>query len=269
MPITVGQISITSIKGSALQQPHHVNLQRNGVPGNRRFYLIDQNGLLVNGKRAGKLVQLHADYIEDSHHLSVKFPDGKQVAGTATLTDTAVITNFYGRDVKGVLVHSLWNSALSEIAGMPVQLVYADPNNTAADVHPVTLISAASLEYARTIMHGPASGWGNRFRMLFELKGLKPFEEETWANQKIAIGGAMLKVIGPVPRCVITTQNPNTGVPDFKTLHALKSLRETLVQQNNAFADPLPDSGRLMLGMYATVERPGQISLGNAVTRLD
>src|SRR5699024_1892763 len=265
MSIAVTRINTTPVKGVGLQHPSSVVLGPSGVHGNRRFYLIDDSGALINGKRAGTLVQLRADHDDADNRLTLILPDGEHVSGRVALTNKQVVTNFYGRDVRGTLVRDTWNEAISTLAGMPLRLVWADPATIAVDVHPVTLISTATMAWVRHATAGPKNLWANRFRMLFEIDGLQPFDEETWLDQRINIGQAVCRVIEPVPRCVITTQDPATGQTDVKTKQALRDNRLSLPQQGHAFADPRQESGRLMLGMYAVVKQPGTIRVGDTV----
>ena len=54
---------------------------------------------------------------------------------------------------------------------------------------------------------------------------------------------------GPVPRCVVTTQNPRTGEKDFDTLAALHRLRGENSRKLSTPTAHLPDGGRLVLGV--------------------
>jgi uncharacterized protein YcbX len=54
------------------------------------------------------------------------------------------------------------------------------------------------------------------------------------------------------PRCAQTTINPQTGQRDVDTLRAISSYR------------PSPDR-RIYFGVYATVEQPGMVKVGDRV----
>ena len=41
---TVSRLSIAPVKGMALVHPEEIDLERNGVADNRRFYLVDDLG---------------------------------------------------------------------------------------------------------------------------------------------------------------------------------------------------------------------------------
>jgi uncharacterized protein YcbX len=58
-------------------------------------------------------------------------------------------------------------------------------------------------------------------------------------------------------RCVITTQDPDTGHRDFPTLHVIRQYRG------------LHKGNKLPFGMYAEVIRPGRVSVGDQIVPRD
>jgi MOSC domain-containing protein len=87
--------------------------------------------------------------------------------------------------------------------------------------------------------------------MLFELDGAGAHEEDTWTTFRV--GEARVRVAGPVPRCAVTTQDPDTGVRTLDTLRAITSYRG------------LRDGGKIDFGVYLDVVEPGRVRLGDAV----
>jgi uncharacterized protein YcbX len=245
MPL-VSRLSTTPVKGTALHHPQTVTVTDNGVLENRRFHLVDAQYRLYNGKQHGPLVRLTAEFDADSPHLRLRFPDRPSVEGRAADLK-AVCTDFYGRDVDGHLMEGPWS----------------------ADVHPVTLISSATIEHLRCVTPDGGPLDHRRFRMLVEVDGCDVHEEDTWAGRRVRIGGATLHVVGPVPRCVVTNENPDSGVVDFNTLKAIVRYRGELATDLSTPVAHLPDNGAVILGMYATVEQPGEIALGDRVELLD
>jgi uncharacterized protein YcbX len=92
-----------------------------------------------------------------------------------------------------------------------------------------------------------------RFRMLIELEGGLPHEEDRWVGGRIGLGDTVLQISAPVPRCAMTTHDPETGLRDFDTLRAIKDYRG---QANGK---------DLMFGVWGEVETPGVIRLGDEV----
>lgn len=268
MPV-VSRLSTTPVKGTALHSPPGVQLARDGVADNRRFHLVDARGRLFNGKHHGPLVRIRADYDAGRQHLSLRVPGREPVEGTTAELGAAVVTDFYGRPVPGHRVTGPWDAALSEFVGAPVHLVATDTAGHGVDVHPVTLVSSATIEHLRRVAPGGEVLDHRRFRMLVELDGCDVHEEDTWAGRRVRIGGTTVRVVGPVPRCVVTNEHPDTGEVDFSTLKAIVRYRGELARDLTTPVAHLPDNGAAVLGVYATVEEPGPVAVGDAVEPLD
>jgi uncharacterized protein YcbX len=261
----VSRLSTTPVKGTALHSPATVTVTSNGVTDNRRFHLVDSRRRLFNGKQHGPLVRLTAEYDTPGGHLRLHFPDRLPVEGRATELGEAVRTDFYGRGVDGHLVVGPWSAALSDFVGEEVHLVAVDRPGDAVDVHPVTLVSTATLEHLRTVTPDGRRLDHRRFRMLVEVDGCDVHEEDTWAGRRVRLGGATVRVVGPVPRCVVTNESPDSGAVDFNTLKAIVRYRGELATDLTTPVAHLPDNGAVIFGMYATVEQPGEVSLGDRV----
>jgi uncharacterized protein YcbX len=220
--VRVSRIAIAPVKGLALVHPDEVVLGRRGVAGDRRFYLIDPDGRLINNKSCGELMQIRPELNGDDA-LALHFPDG-DVTGEVALADR-VETSFYGRPVPGRLVDGPWSHAISEHAGRPLRLVRADEPGDAIDrTHVVSVISDGSLR-ALAREAGVDGVDGRRFRMTFELDGCSEHEEDEWIGGEVEVGDARVRITGPVGRCAVTTRNPDSGVSDLDTLRALAGYR--------------------------------------------
>ena len=246
-------LSVTPVKGLALHHPPEVLLEPGvGVAENRRFYLVDARGRLLAGVRHGPLVRVRAEYDPVDEHLALRFPDGRLVEGRVDPAEP-LTTDFYGRSVAGHVVRGHWADALSAYVGRSVRLVRADRPGAACDVHVATLVSRASLAEAGRRAGREAPLDGRRFRMLLEVDGCTPHEEDSWAGRDLRVGEAVLRVPGPVPRCAVTTQDPETGVPDLDTLRVIKGYRG------------VREGRKIDFGVYADVVRGGRVRLGDVV----
>jgi uncharacterized protein YcbX len=254
---SVSRISIAPVKGLALVHPGEVMLEETGVRDNRRFHIVDAEGRRYNQLRNGGLVQVRQRYDAEHARLTLTFPDGS-VADGGVAVDGDVTTDFYGRPVAGSFVRGPWSHALSQWFGRELRLVQSSPGS-AVDRRRghVSLVSNASLaELGRRGGHDGAVD-GRRFRMLFELDGCEAHEEDTWIKRQVRIGHAVVHLRGDVGRCAITTQNPETGVPDFDTLRTLKSYRA--VTHNEV------GKKHLAFGVYGEVVEPGRVAVGDEV----
>jgi uncharacterized protein YcbX len=250
---TVERISITPVKGLGLLHPDVVFLDAGGVGENRRFYLVDDRGRLFNGGRHGPLVQVRPAYDVDSDRLRLEFPDGAIVEGPVEL-DRPVTTNFWDeRRVTGRVVAGPFAEALSQYAGRRLRLVKTDEPGAGYDIHPATLVSQASVDELGRRAGRDGDPDARRFRMLFTLAGCEPHEEDTWIGRTLTLGEAVLRIPGPVPRCVVTTQDPETGIRDLDTLRVVRGYRG------------LRDGRKIDFGIYGDVVEPGRVRLGDSV----
>ncbi|MDQ3859931.1 MAG: MOSC domain-containing protein [Actinomycetota bacterium] len=248
---SVSRLAITPVKGLALDHPEEVFVGWTGVPENRRFFLVDERGRLLNGTRDGPLFRVRAECDAEGKRLALTFPDGLVLDDAVALGDPT-LTPFWSRPVRGRLVEGPWSGALSAFLGRPVRLVRADDPGGGFDDSPVSLLSDASLaELARQA--GEDRVDGRRFRMLVHLAGCAPHEEDSWIGRRLRIGAAVLRVTSHDARCRMTTRNPDTGVRDFDTLRAIKEYRG------------LRDGKAIDFGVYADVVRPGLVRVGDAV----
>jgi uncharacterized protein YcbX len=252
---TVARIWISPVKGLALVERDKILLEGTGVRENRRFHIVDADGRRYNQLRNGALVQIEQEYTDD--RLALRFPDGTVAEGDVELGGE-ITTDFYGRPVPGHLLDGPWSAALSDWAGRPLMLVQSAPG-AAIDRgggH-VSLVSRASL--AELSRHGGYDGPvdGRRFRMLFELDGCEPHEEDTWVKRRVRIGEAVAYLRHDVGRCAITTQNPDTGAPDFDTLRTIRQYRGETANEKGKKHIPF--------GVYGEVVAPGRVAVGDTV----
>lgn len=253
---TVARFNVTPVKSTALHHPDEIRIERWGAVGNRGFFFLDEAGRLFGGSKLGPLVRIHADHDPEADTLSLRFPDGVEVRGPAAGGDETLEVNFWGRPVIARIVEGPWGEHLSRFAGRDLRLARAERPGEGNDVRPITLVSRASVE--ELARQGAAASPLDpaRFRMTIEVDGLAPHEEDTWASRSVQVGEAVLEIGEPVPRCVVTTQDPRTGERDFPTLSVIKRYRG------------VSSDGELLFGVYASVARPGEARVGDAVTML-
>jgi uncharacterized protein YcbX len=254
MPHAV-RFSIAPVRSLGLEHPAEIDLTELGVLEDRRFYLADDTNRLVDRLVVPELVRIATHTNPDGTYLSMTFPDGRIIEDHVRLADP-IETPIHGRTGVGHVVDGPWAAHLSLFTGRPITLVRCDrPGGTRAG-NPASIASDGSLaEFAR---HADLERVDiRRFRMLIELGGATPHEEDTWIGHHIAIGEAILAVTKPVARCAITTQDPDTGARDVDTLRILIDYRG------------LRDGKHADFGVLADVVRPGRVRLGDAVAVLE
>lgn len=250
----VARISIAPVKSLGLVHPPEVLLGGRGVVGDRRFWLLDEEGRLFNGKRGGPMVRIRPEWDEETRSLALRFPDGEVVEGVVELGEP-VAPEMYGQPVPSRRVHGPWQEAISRFVGQPLTLLFAESDaiDRRSGGGAVSLVSRASLERLRAEAGAEAALDGRRFRMLFEIDGVAAHEEDGWLGAEVRVGEATILVNGDVGRCVVTSHDPDRGVTDLDTLGALARYRR------DGATEPLP------FGVYGSVRTPGRVRVDDEV----
>jgi uncharacterized protein len=255
-PIRVTALSTTPVKGLRIGTPASVTLDREGVRGDRRFYLIDDRARMINGKHSGALSEIVAEL--DDERLTLTFADGSRVGGATELGEQ-LETRFFSSVRAARLVRGPFSAAISEHAGEALRLVRAADGASAIDrglEGAVSLISRASLQRLAEEAREPFLD-ARRFRMSIELDGVAPFAEDAWLGRTLQLGDALIAPRGHVGRCIVTSRDPDSGAVDLPTLDLLRAFRSGL-----ATTEPLA------FGIYGEVLQGGTISVGDELELL-
>jgi uncharacterized protein YcbX len=253
---TLARLSVTPVKALRLSHPDEAELTASGIPADRRFFLIDEAAELFDASDHGPLMRIVPAYDPASDHLRLAFADGTVVEGVADRLDERITTDFFGRMVEGRVVLGPFAEALSRDAGRPVRLAQVERDGEGQDVHPLTIVSSASIRDL-AVRGGGGELDARRFRINLEIEGCEPYEEDSWDGELVRIGDATIRVRGQIPRCVVTTLAPDTGEKDFGTLTQIARYRPRIGGR-----------GGLPFGMYAEVVRSGRIRVGDPVEPL-
>jgi hypothetical protein len=237
----VTHLTIAPVKGLRVTDAQELEITPTGPAGDRAFLVVDHDNQLVQTTRTPDLLQVAPRW--DDGVLTLTFPDGTDVSAVPEPGDPAETANYEGRRIGGRLVDGELAAALSEHLGKPVRLLARDPGDRGADDAPVTLMSQASLEAL-------AVPDARRFRMTIAIDGAGAWEEHGWGGRELAAGDAVLRVTEPVPRCVVTTRDPESGSRDHPTLKALANLR---------------GKGDVTFGVWCEVVAPGRVRVGDDV----
>jgi uncharacterized protein YcbX len=247
-------LAITPVKGTRLRPAERIELEREGVRENRRFYVVDARNRMLNAKVLGELQTVVADYSDSERRLALTFPDGRQVVGEIDVGDE-IQTRFFSREAAARVIEGPWSAALSVHLGQPLRLV--EPlDGSAVDRRArgaASLISRASL--SRLAAEGGLDVLDSRrFRMLIEIDGVDAHHEDRWVGRTTRVGEALIAWGGHVGRCLITSRDPETGEIDVPTLDILGDYRGEV-----GGTEPLP------FGIYGRVIEPGSIAVGDTV----
>ena len=254
--LTVSRLSITPVRSFALQHPDSLELGPNGVADDRRYSLHTEDGRVFDATKHGPLVRIRArlDREDGRERLTLHLPNGEVISDDVKLGEPAQL-DIYDRVFTARPVLGPWADAVSAWVGRPLRLYRSERLPDEQDRYAVSIVSQASVEELARQGNDGRPVDSRRFRMLIEVAGAQtPHEEDRWMGEEVAIGEAVVRVVRPDPRCVITTQDPDTGDRDFPTLHVIKEYRG------------LRDGRKLDFGVYADVVRPGRVSVGDRIT---
>jgi uncharacterized protein YcbX len=259
MAARVAALNLTPVKGLRIARHAHVELERGGgVRGDRRFYIVDERGRMVNGKSLGGLHRVLARLL-DGDRLSLEFPDGSTVEADVELGEM-LETSFFSRPRPALVLAGPFAAALSDHLGVAVRVVAPGDGDSAVDRGApagVTLVSAASVA-ALARVAGEAALDARRFRMSIVLEGVAELAEDGWVGREVRVGEARLAFNGHVGRCLVTSRDPESGEIDVPTLDHLRDLRGGEAQTTEPLA----------LGIYGAVLRSGGVSVGDPVEPL-
>src|SRR5436190_8847750 len=107
----VARLNIAPVRSLGLETREEIVLGPTGVAEDRRFYVIDEGGRLVDQLIAAEMVQVAAWTDPDATELRLAFPDGTVVADTVTLGE-AVETHVHGRTAVGHIAEGPWAAEL-------------------------------------------------------------------------------------------------------------------------------------------------------------
>jgi uncharacterized protein len=249
----VSGLAITAVKGTRVRPVERIELGALGARGNRAFYVVDDRGRMVNGKKVGELQAIVADYDPVAGRLGLSFPDGSSAEAPLRHGDT-LMTRFFSIEQEAKLLDGPWAAALSEFIGRPLRLVEPPTAVDRGREGSVSVISRASL-----LRLADAAGVDDvdarRFRMLIEVDGVTAHAEDAWLGRRVRIGPALVAMHGNIGRCLVTSRDPETGEIDLPTLDLLGTYRRELDT-----TEPLP------FGIHGEVLEPGPVALGDPVS---
>jgi len=252
----VAALSATPVKSLHLERLPAAEIDADGIRGDRRLFLLDAHGRMVNAKRHGRLQQVRAELDGgEPLTLTLHVPGAGAVSGPVQAGEL-LESRFYSLRRPAREVVGPFSAVLSEHAGEQLRLVVPADGPSAVDrgrEGAVTLVSRASVRALAELAGQDLDP--RRFRMSIEVEGVEPFAEDGWVGREVRVGQALLRVVGNVGRCIITSRDPDSGVVDVPTLDLLRELRG-------------PDAGTtepLALGVHACVLAGGWVRVGDPV----
>lgn len=239
-----------------------------GLAGDRRWMLVDEAGRFVTRRELPELARI-ATSVEADGCYRLRHSDGEAMlerelapGRTTPVTvwrstvDAIVVENEASRLVSAVSGRRLRFAYMGESSVRPVDPAYARPGDLVsfADGYPILVTSEASLAALNAALDRPVSM--ARFRSNIVLAGdIEPWAEDNWRG--IAIGDMRLRFTKPCSRCLVITQEPETG--ERNEGNAVPMALRRLGKFNREGA---------LFGMNAVPEGMGLLSVGNVAVAM-
>jgi uncharacterized protein YcbX len=278
---SIHRYPVKSMQGETLDQAF---LGAKGIPGDRAWAVRNERrGGIQGAKQIAGLMRCSARYLDEPvPEATAPVPEITTTAGDRFRADAATAAEQLSKSVEAEV--TLWplvpaevlehyrrlppespdqdmQAALREFFARqpheplpdlgkfpPEVLQFETPPGTYFDAFPLLLLSQTSLDSMTA--NAPESRFDpRRFRpnLVFEGPSSESHPELAWEGQRLEVGEAVLALEIQCPRCVMTTHGFDDLPKDPKVMRAL--VRET--------------GGNL--GIYARVETPGKVSVGDAL----
>ena len=265
--LNIYRYPVKSMMGETLSE---VDIGEAGIPGDRSWAVRDEKrGGIRGGKKIPQLMTLTAQ--SGAAAPLITAPDGDSASVSceginAWLSDKlnhpvtlwpllpadqldhyrrgAPDTEDFEQELRAVFGR-LPEEPLPDLTGFEELLEFESPPGTYFDAYPISIMSQQSLATMNQLA-GESRFDVRRFRpnLLVDIPDTEhPFPEQAWVGKTLSIGNLTLKIEMTCPRCSMTTH----GFDDLP--------RDTEIMRK------LVDHSDGNLGVYASVERLGQISL--------
>ncbi|WCL53270.1 MOSC domain-containing protein [Gimibacter soli] len=255
---------VKSMRGIALEK---ALIEPIGLAGDRRWMVVDERGRFVTRREAPAMAQIEAFEVPEGMllrhpgqgELVVKTPD-------APLADVTIWKDALSIPAAG----SEATEFLSAIVGRPVRLTHkpdsiprpvdmtygaAGEEVGLADGFPILVTTEESLAALNGQLDHTVTM--TRFRPNIVLSGTsEAWAEDCW--KRIRIGGLVLRIVKPCARCIIVTQDPETGERHHGN-EPINTLRQMGRQATNG----------IIFGQNAIPETRAEIAVGDEVEILE
>ncbi|RKN49507.1 MOSC domain-containing protein [Micromonospora endolithica] len=242
-----------------------------GLAGDRRWMVVDADGVGVTQREVTDLVRLRAVPRDGGLTLRAAGHTDLDVAAP-TGGESLPVRTFSNRKlpVPALPAGPAADDWLGRLLGRPVRLVHlarptrhipADDREhdtgdqvSFADAYPLLLANTASLD----ALNGWLADAGEppvpmtRFRPNLVVRGAPAWAEDDWVGRTLRVGGVRFRAAGPCDRCVVTTTDQETGVRGKEPLR-------TLARHRNV-------AQKLLFGLHLVPVDTGQVAVGDEVS---
>ncbi|MEV4706418.1 MOSC domain-containing protein [Actinoplanes sp. NPDC049316] len=192
-----------------------------GLAGDRRWMVIDADGVGITQREAPALTGLHAVPRPGGIVLN-----GVDVAEPVDSPETTVHV-FRSQPPATARLAAAAQPVLSDLLGRDARLAWlGDPATrqvSFADGFPVQLANEASLDAVNAHLDEPVPM--TRFRPNIVIAGATAWAEDAWIGKRLRVGDVTFRVAEHCRRCVVTTIDQETGEIGREPLRLLGAIR--------------------------------------------
>jgi uncharacterized protein len=240
-------------------------VEQRGLHGDRRWMLVDANGVFVSQRSTPRLASLMAT-TNTAGDLTLS-ADGLSSLMIPLPTDSAskIPVSIWTDTVTASTGPANADSALSDWLGLPVRLVRLNDQSvrptemagevqvSLADGFPYLLSSVSSLADLNARLETPIGM--ERFRPNLVIEGTDPWAEDEWTT--LMIGDVEFENIKPCARCVVTTTDQVSGERrGAEPLATLATFRRDA-------------AGKVLFGVNLVARNEGVIRVGDSLILQD
>jgi len=258
-------INLHPVKSTAIRPVQEAYVGGAGLVGDREWMVVDETGAMVSAREFPTLFSVVADPVADGLRLRARgWPELVVPVPTAGADSTVSI---HGKEPfparRAGAEADRWLEEVLGVAGLG--LVWcADPARREVssrlglpgdqvafqDGSAVSLVSTASMRALNEWMGAAGALPVSRFRANLVIEGAdEAFAEDDW--KVVRVGGAVLRVAGPIDRCVMTTIDPETLAKGKDPIRTLARHRRW--------------DGKTWFATHLMVEQQGPIAVGDEV----
>ncbi|MEM8497433.1 MAG: MOSC N-terminal beta barrel domain-containing protein [Pseudomonadota bacterium] len=259
--ITISELFIYPIKSCAGTAVESFELDRFGPTHDRRWMLVDEQGLLITQREVARMALIKPALTESglriTYHdqlIDVDTPVSGEPKAVQVWADRVqaydagrAASDFFSRVLERT-ASLVW---MPETTERQVKHSSASAAETVgfADAFPLLLISQASLDDLNSRLDQPVPM--NRFRPNIVVQGCDAFAEDSWS--KLTSENSVLNVVEPCSRCVMPSINQATAEKNSAILRVLASYRRG-------------EDGKTYFGQNLLYQGSARLSVGQVFT---
>lgn len=225
---TVTELNAYPLKSGGGTALRSTELTARGLPFDREFMLITPKGRFLSQRELAQMALLRPSY--DGEVLTVGAPGTSPLVHKPMDDGEVLDVTVHRKECQGIDQGDEAASWFSDLFGTGCRLVrFTGHRPTSrgggelmfADGYPLLVISAESLADLNTRLDEPLPM--NRFRPSVVIEGLGPYGED--GVRLLRVGGAVIEMVKPCARCVITTTDQETAERGREPLRTLAGYR--------------------------------------------